>query len=118
MLHHIATALTAVRWPHLGYPRRELTGKDSRSCEALSIGQGQTFYADYAWKGRRANADSFVKAMTGGDMNVRDIASPLINHIPLATSEDLRWGRLWPVLVSVRGVQVIASICDGGLGSA
>ena len=64
------------------------------------------------------NSDAFVKAMTDGKMNVRDIASPSINHIPLATSEDLRWGMLWPVLVSARGVQMIALICDDGLGSA
>jgi hypothetical protein len=55
--------------------------------------------------------------MTDGEMNVRDVVSSLINHTALATSEDLRWGMIWPVLVSP-GVQMIALICNGGLGSA
>jgi hypothetical protein len=55
--------------------------------------------------------------MTDGEMNVRDVVSSLINHTALATSEDLRWSMIWPVLVSP-GAQMIALICNGGLGSA
>jgi hypothetical protein len=63
------------------------------------------------------HANTLVKAMTDGEMNVRDVVSSLISHTALATSEDLRWGMIWPVLVSP-GVQMIALICNGGLGSA
>lgn len=51
----------------------------------------------------RSNTDVFVRAMTDGEMKARDMVSSLINHTALATSEDLRWDILWPVLVSVRG---------------
>jgi hypothetical protein len=103
MLHHIATALTKPHTSCLVIHQLGLTGKDGSICENLFIGQVQASLAEYARKGKRANADVLVKAMTDGEMNARDMASPLINHIPLATSEDLRWGMLWLVLVCVRG---------------
>jgi hypothetical protein len=58
--------------------------------------------------------DDTAKALTDGKMNVRDMTSSVINQTALATSEDLRWGIFWPVLVSP-GVQMIALICNGGL---
>lgn len=60
-------------------------------------------HIDYAENIMRTNTDAFVRAITDGEMKVRDMVSSLINQTALATSEDLRWGILWPVLVSVRG---------------
>jgi hypothetical protein len=70
--------------------------------------------ADVTETCRRANMDDTAKALTDGKMNVRDMTSSVINQTALATSEDLRWGIFWPVLVSP-GVQMIALICNGGL---
>jgi hypothetical protein len=63
------------------------------------------------------NTGGLVRAITDGEMNVRDMAFPSINQTALATSEDLRWGIFWPVLV-YPGVQMVALICNDGLGSA
>lgn len=50
-------------------------------------GLGDAFHADRAGTGRRANAEAVVKAMTDGEMNVRDMPSSKINQMALATSE-------------------------------
>jgi hypothetical protein len=72
-------------------PLRFVTpSREARDKHSTLVMRGQT------------NADTFVKAMTDGEMNARDMVYSLINHITLATSEDLRWGMLWPDLVSSR----------------
>jgi hypothetical protein len=84
------------------------------SCDALSADCGRAIHADVTETSRRANTDDTAKALTDGEMDARDMTSPVINQTALATSEDLRWGIFWPVLVSP-GVQMIALICNGGL---
>lgn len=120
-LHQLATGLTERRFHwHSRAHRRGSTGEGGStsfclsSCDALCALRG---HADVTETGRRANTDSFVRAMTDGEMNVRDMVSSLINQTALATSEDLRRGMLWPLLVSPR-VQKMALICNDGLGSA
>jgi hypothetical protein len=123
-LHHLATGLTERRchW-HDRAHHRGFTGEGGStslclsSCDALCADRGHALHADITETSRRANTDSLVKAMTDGEMNVRDMVSSLINQTALATSEDLRRGMLWPLLVSPR-VQMMALICNGGLGSA
>ena len=87
------------------------------SCDALSTDYGYAIRADVTETGRRASTGNLVRAITDGEMISRDIASSLINQTALATSEDLRWGMLWSVLV-YPGVQMMALICSDGLGSA
>ena len=65
----------------------------------------------------RANEDGPVRGKTDGEMKAREIASSLFNQTAFATSEDLRWGMLWSVLV-YPGVQMMAVICSDGLDSA
>jgi hypothetical protein len=71
----------------------------------------------YGDKSPSERTNSLANDMTDGEIDVRDVASSLINHTALATSEDLRWGMIWPVLVSP-GAQMIAWLCNGGLGTA
>jgi hypothetical protein len=66
----------------------------------------------------RANTYRFVTPMTDGEMKVRHMPSSSINQTALATSEDLRWGMIWPLLVCLSGVQMNDSTCSDGLGSA
>lgn len=73
------------------------------SCDAFPVGWGHILRAGSMERGWQANVGTFVKGMTDGEMNGRDMASLMINQTASATSEDLRWGRLWPVLVSIRG---------------
>jgi hypothetical protein len=103
MRHHVANPFTRPYSLCLVCHRFGLTGKAGSSYENLPIGPVEAFLPEYGRTDRRANAKVSVKAMTDGETHARDMASPSINHIPLATSEDLRWGMLWLVLVCVRG---------------
>lgn len=66
-LHHVATALTTQYSSSLVCHPFGLTGKDGSSEENLPIGPVEASLAEYERKGRRANADVFVKAMTDGE---------------------------------------------------